>query len=1046
MSRRRPLSAIFLGSKPESSSSSGLPSPPATNSTGSGSTGSIRHTMSNEPTVSKQHSDNDNDDDDEDNTARLHVNTPPADSDVGTLQRVKSLAQRNRMVRSETERESQRAPTPSHRSVSPELSTTPPPLDIPPNKTRPPSPGPSRTPRKRVSMASHMSAPESRGDDIADAALAAVASSRRSPTGTGSINRRSRQPLPREFRDNRERRSLDGRPSIEPMTPHHVSYREGAPNEDISPRTAAHTAANASMSTLQYSPRGQRTNRSSTVRDLARRHQPRWLSDDISTVGSTTTGTASSVPDSGRRQAQRGGSAESPLASGRLAGEGLRAAGISMRTTGRGRYGAVTHDDDPFSVREIHAGELRRAKSGSGMGVGRVVEWEDEEHARDRRMDDERSRTSGSSVRESEGIGPPTSRGILRTEHARSMSTLVSERDARSSRPASSRPATSMGMGGGEMYRPDSTLSRSRRYDLPDRSLIRRHTSMTPVSTSSGTGSASGSVPGGSGEHTRLMVEALSMFQAALARLPGQPFTTQGQGQGRDLQYQAETLVRSADRLNALMRAGTTHAVQQQIAIEVDDANDDDYDSATRDPARIWRDVGADYREGLRESDEIVRTLTGFILGVGRVLKETAAVVAAGAEGSKEHLRCTSLDAEAMRRRTPDGMGLGSATGSRHSQDGRRSVESRRSWDPAVQGDLARRVSLRGDREYDLSRPPSSALRDRDSASDQDRRHIHSRNGFQSQSQPSSAASSSSSTGPGPRRLLTPREIREQQLSRSADAVDLSMDHEPSPTPASRHAHVQSEHRHNQNDRHNHRPTPSHATPPPLPSLPSETLLRKSSLAEKQSRRKISLASLASITTVRAASSPFALSTSSPTTAVTAHTVSGSSPEIEAAPIPASASGSGLLSAHALTRSDSRDSARSVSASSSYVTFSRPSEVSMSALQQQLQHSRDSEARAGSTDLPANANASVRTKGKGSANSDSNQLRTPLSGSETERDTRRRTIGVRSARMSLDGAIEEREGEAGGYEGGTGPGARTNTITLPSQRRERRRTVTEIFG
>ena len=817
------------------------------------------------------------------------------------------------------------------------------------------------------------------------------------------------------------------------------------------------------MTSLQYSPRGLRTNRSSTVRDLTRRHQPRWLSDDISTTGSTTTGTASSAPDSARRQTQRGGSAESALSPGsaRLAGESLRAAGIAMRTGGRARYGAVAQDRDadPFADRELRAGELRRAKSGSG--VGRVVEWEDEERSgdwdRDRRMEDERSRTSGSSVRESEGMGPPPSRGILRTEHARSASTLISERDARSNHLPSSRPATSMGMGmgGGEIYRPESS-ARSRRYDLQEGTLVRRNTSMTPVSTSSGTGSASGSAA--HAEHTRLMVDALSMFQTALARLPGQPpphiqgpsHTTQSQiqGQGRDLQHQAETLVRAADRLNALMRAGTAHAVQQQIAIEVDeDAEDGYYDrhdgDPARDPARIWRDVGADYREGLRESDEIVRTLTGFILGVGRVLKETATAVG---EGSKEHMRSTSLDAEAMRRRTPDIMvGGGSATSSRNSQDGRRSVESRRSWDPVTQGDLSRRVSSRGDREYDLSRPPSSALRererDRGGGNDQDRRHLHSRNELHPlppppQSQPSSASSSSST---GPRRLLSPREMREQQQQgRSADVVDLSMDYEPSPTPASRHAHMQNDHRRIHTDRQNHKPSLPLSTPSPLHPLPSETLLRKSSLAEKQNRRKVSLASLASITTVRAASSPFALSTSSPTTAITAHTVSGSSPEIETAPIPASAS----TSASPMTRSDSRDSARSVSASvsSSCVTFSRPSEVSMSALQQ-LQHSQDAVGGDGSSN--SNSNANVNAKGSSARVS---QIRSPLSGSETERDTRRRTIGVRAARMSLDGAIEEREGEGGGYEGGSGIGARTNTITLPSQRRERRRAVTEIFG
>lgn len=132
---------------------------------------------------------------------------------------------------SETERESLRAPTPSrsdpnsYRSSSPERPSTPPSasdsrqrrklISAPtsPEKTRQASPGPSRTPRKRVSIASAISSQSiesgrySRNDhDVTEAALAAVASSRRSPTGS----KRSRQPLPREFRD-RERRSLDGR-------------------------------------------------------------------------------------------------------------------------------------------------------------------------------------------------------------------------------------------------------------------------------------------------------------------------------------------------------------------------------------------------------------------------------------------------------------------------------------------------------------------------------------------------------------------------------------------------------------------------------------------------------------------------------------------------------------------------------------------------------------------------------------------------------------------------------------------------------------------
>ena len=79
----------------------------------------------------------------------------------------------------------------------------------------------------------------------------------------------------------------------------------------------------------------------------------------------------------------------------------------------------------------------------------------------------------------------------------------------------------------------------------------------------------------------------------------------------------------------------------------------------------------------------IERALTGFTLGVGRVLKETA-----GGESVREHRRSTSPDEGTIRRGTPDC----GASGNRHNQDGRRSVESQRGWDP-TQGNLSRRVS-----------------------------------------------------------------------------------------------------------------------------------------------------------------------------------------------------------------------------------------------------------------------------------------------------------------------------------------------------------------
>jgi len=143
-SKRRPLSAIFLGAGPAlspsdlpdlpeppspgaSSTNSGLPSPPATNSTGSGSAGDRREildrlphpltssalAMRNEKPLNSRssrasspaggsESKKGEDDEEEDNTARLNFSrrrgtSQPSDH-VMTLQRVMSLTQRNRMV------------------------------------------------------------------------------------------------------------------------------------------------------------------------------------------------------------------------------------------------------------------------------------------------------------------------------------------------------------------------------------------------------------------------------------------------------------------------------------------------------------------------------------------------------------------------------------------------------------------------------------------------------------------------------------------------------------------------------------------------------------------------------------------------------------------------------------------------------------------------------------------------------------------------------------------------------------------------------------
>ena len=89
--------------------------------------------------------------------------------------------------------------------------------------TRSYSPGPpQRTPKKRGSILSTLgpeALDEHEPNDVTSAALAAVASLRRSPGSSGNgSGKKNRQPLPREFREPR-RASSDGRVSSIPSLP-----------------------------------------------------------------------------------------------------------------------------------------------------------------------------------------------------------------------------------------------------------------------------------------------------------------------------------------------------------------------------------------------------------------------------------------------------------------------------------------------------------------------------------------------------------------------------------------------------------------------------------------------------------------------------------------------------------------------------------------------------------------------------------------------------------------------------------------------------------
>ncbi|KAI8994169.1 hypothetical protein BD414DRAFT_411088 [Trametes punicea] len=1105
--KSRPLSAIFIGSAgstpptlpdlPEppspssSSNASGLPSPPATNSTGSGSVGegsttagSLRHRTPNTKASSEMSSgtggtsyryskkrssslegedDSEENENDEDNTARLsddrRRSLPKAANDnQAALQRVKSLTQRNRMVLdklssisrlgspapsntsrspmspptagssssaaafsrlsslqtrsesvsngassnrrrdtqlsgSETERESQHH---SNQSISSDGRSRTPPSSVYPEIRAPasvrqrrisapaspgkagrstretdrgPSPGPSR---KRVSTT--LSVDEGYGqyhsddDDVTAAALAAVASSRRSP---GSSGKKGRQPLPREFR---HRKNSDEKTNVEPATPHRHTGRNELGRASPSPRKNRATASDPPAS-----PRRLGLSRYSTVRELTRKHQTRWMSEDLSSpsrehpdesFGSVASGM-------GRRQGHRAGSSEGLLgtAGGRsLIGEGLRAAGLTRR-----------RDEDVFesSNGDPQAVVPRRTRSTGNSSA--IADMQGETSPE--------QRTESKSARIDEGVGPPRDpkTPLNRLADRRPQSGLVA------------RPGTSMAalhhethdMGPPRTAPPAIRTYRST-YALPDRVLEdlqresnhERATSSSPFITLRSS-TAQGGTRDNNAEHRRLMFESLSVFESHLSRLPPMGQTTTSTIP--EVFQSAQHLVHALDKLNGMLKDGTNKALEAQIDAELADNKDD------VDLAELWREVGSDHRDNLRVSDEVVRNLTGFLLGVGKILREATS-------GVQQHHRAVSLDEDPGRRATPEIQ----ASGGRDS-DGRRSRESRRSWEPGggTSRLLTRLSSL--ERNGTRSRPASSMNMVRSSATSSSEGRSSSdvaNDGTPATLRQSAPIAGSSSVA---RRLYAPRDRGEVSgpLVTSLSSEDFSGEYEPSPTPISRQAHVSLPER---------RALPPLAVPPSLPTLPSESLLKRSntSATEHSSRRKISTSS---IVTVRAEPSSFVpiIKPANPTTAVTTHTVSVS-PDTDRTPFP-------------ILRTESGSSSRT-----NGVTFSRPPTMSVSSALSGLQQQHERGARRRTV-----SNSSTTADPTPSAVlPPAAPISSSTSGSESERDSRWKTLSSRP-RVSLD-SIRSGDSPADAADLGM-----ASTVSYSAARKERRRTITEIF-
>lgn len=452
-------------------------------------------------------------------------------------------------------------------------------------------------------------------------------------------------------------------------------------------------------------------------------------------------------------------------------------------------------------------------------------------------------------------------------------------------------------------------------------------------------------------------MDSLSIFESNLSRLPPNGHTTTNTIP--ELFKAGQTIVQATEKLNVLLRKGTNRALEEQISAEVSG----DLGEGNPELSEYWRAVGSDFRECLRVSDDLVRNMTGFLLGVGKVLRETNA---SNVGTPSQHLRSISLDDDVTARLNAEGP---PSSGGR-SSDGRRSV-------------TGSRYSLEGR----LDRTSNDGSRDRPPSSFRDRRNDETPPQPTLTSRSSNLSSGSSSV----RRFLSPRESRDSP--RSA-AEEVAMD--PSPSPAARVYGPQSG------------PQSIKALPPlfvsrPLPGLPQATSDSEGSLA----RKKVSNGSASTVRVNQPM--PFQPTVSTSTTAVSFanRTIS---------------TGNGPAA-----------------------TFSRPSTISVFALQGVRQREREQRSRVSSA-----AYSNYDSESADTGTSSSQIVNSPEATVEPELQHERsgvlgrnRTAG-KAVRMSLDGAVASGDGRMDRQPAPTRGAGGSSTTRV--KKTERRRTLGEIFS
>ncbi|KAJ7886990.1 hypothetical protein B0H13DRAFT_2666576 [Mycena leptocephala] len=594
-----------------------------------------------------------------------------------------------------------------------------------------------------------------------------------------------------------------------------------------------HTHSNSTSSTSMIGTTTQ--GQASTVQELARWHQARYLSEDLT-----------SSKKEGRERSLSAGSAESELGGLSLLGEGRRVAGLPGRTRDRGRAGRGGAGD-VFSPQQEQDRTLAR------------VEWTDETlgHGQATSMAEyasyDRDRDGGEHGQGGLRMAPP-----LRTYR-------------------SSAFVLDAGRAGSALRRyrdRDGGVSVERERDDRDRDRERASApSPSPFGSVAQRRNGGGGGGGSGQEHTKLMGDSLAMFEGHLARVGHGDRTT------HDLAQHAQKIVGAAERLNAILRGATAKALEEQIDAEVCGVDrDGEGGGGAQDLAEVWRRVGGEYREGLRVSDELVRGVTGLLLGVGKVGRDFG-------EGRRSDERRGSASPDAGR-------------------DGRRSVETRRSDDRP-------RESTGGARDSALGAQPSSVV---------NLRH-----------EPMPPATLT-------RRLREHRELSANGgivASDSQDTVQLARHshnvYDPSPTPASRKQQPQQQQNHTTLDSSRTLPLISIPKPLPTPSESASTLRRNQTTVGATGGGSAQRRRTMTSPTVRAAGGTagglLPSSTRTRTTALTPHTVSNS-PDT-------------WMTFPTLPRSDSDKSAPDNGRGrNNTVTSSRPSMVALEVMQHERERQR----------------------------------------------------------------------------------------------------------